>query len=96
MKENLEVVGPFDLRIGKKDMESGDILSYALIDGDSQKIASITAHFNVAILLKLSYEMAQTLKGIQAFVEDGNVVELRPCGFCVEVEEIVSRIPPLD
>ena len=36
-------------------------------------------------------ELLNVLKGIRTFVEDGNVVELRPCGFIDELQETLKK-----
>ena len=36
-------------------------------------------------------DLLSTLKGILSFVEDGSVVEVRPCGFVDELMETINR-----
>lgn len=44
-----------------------------------------------ARLIAAAPDMLATLKGILSYVEDGNVVELRPCGFVEEVKAAIAK-----
>ncbi len=44
-----------------------------------------------ARLIAAAPDLLATLRGILAYVEDGNVVELRPCGFIKEVAEAIAQ-----
>lgn len=44
-----------------------------------------------ARLIAAAPELLATLKGILTYIEDGNVVELRPCGFVAEVRAAIAK-----
>lgn len=70
--------------------ESGDDLTWEITSDDSRLIGWVlrSEDANIAVAAP---ELLATLKGILTYVEDGNVVELRPCGFVDEVRAAIAK-----
>ena len=54
-------------------------------------LARVTVQDLTGIDQRACDDLLATPKGILAYVEDGNVVELRPCGFIEEVRSAIAK-----